>query len=271
MEINESFSRIKEIFLGDIGTLERIAISILFAVVIFLLFFFLSKWLRNLANLRVRRRTKDPLLAEFIGSFIRIVVMVFGLTVLFRFLGLSTAVSGILAGAGLTAFIIGFALKDIGENFLAGILLAFKRPFRLGDIVEVNGIRGKVLALNLRDIQLKTKEGKDVFIPNAHIIKSPLFNYTIDGYLAFSFDINLPLVTEIAKAISLSEETLKAIPGILQDERCPVVHVTEVVGNQYKLSATYWVNTHNPNQPDPAVRSQAIQAVVKKLQEHQIL
>jgi small-conductance mechanosensitive channel len=105
--------------------------------------------------------------------------------VVFRFVGLTGVVSGLLAGAGISAFIIGFALKDIGENFLAGILLAFKRPFRVGDLVDIGGIRGTVLILNLRDTQIKTPDGKDVFIPNANIIKNPLVNFTIDGFISF--------------------------------------------------------------------------------------
>ncbi|HAZ24509.1 MAG TPA: mechanosensitive ion channel protein MscS, partial [Algoriphagus sp.] len=100
-------------------------------------------------------------------------------------------VSGLLAGAGITAFVIGFALKDIGENFLAGILLAFKRPFKVGDTVDINGIRGVVLNLNLRDTQIKTPDGKDVFIPNATIIKNPLVNFTIDGFLRYDFIVGL--------------------------------------------------------------------------------
>ena len=89
-----------------------------------------------------------------------------------------------LAGAGISAFIIGFALKDIGENFLAGIILAFKRPFRVGDIVDINGLKGKVLTLNLRDTQIKTGDGKDVFIPNAVIIKNPLSILPSMGFCA---------------------------------------------------------------------------------------
>ncbi|MCC5937593.1 MAG: mechanosensitive ion channel [Lunatimonas sp.] len=269
--MRDSFDRIKEILLGDLGSVERVSIALGFALIIVLVSVFLSKWARDLTKRRITRRTSDPLLADFIGSFIRILVLLFGLTVLFRFLGLSAAVGGLLAGAGITAFVIGFALRDIGENFLAGILLAFKRPFRVGDIVEINGIRGKVLALNLRDIQLKTRDGKDVFIPNANIIKSPLFNFTIDGFLAFSFELNIPIAADISIVKGLIMNALNDIPGILQKERRAEVQVTDMVGNQYKLSVTYWVNTDNPDQTHPAVRSNAIQAVVKKLQEHQIL
>ena len=70
--------------------------------------------------------------------------------------------------------------------------MAFKRPFRVGDFVESGVIRGTVLALNVRDTLLKTPDGKDVSVPNALIIKNPLINYTIDGFLRFDFVVGLP-------------------------------------------------------------------------------
>ncbi|WP_234364069.1 mechanosensitive ion channel family protein [Lunatibacter salilacus] len=267
MDIRSTLERIRDIILGDLENVEKLAISIFFGIVIFLVFYFLSRWIKNLANARVKRNTDDPLLADFIGSIIRIVVMLFGLTVIFRLLGLSGAVGGILAGAGITAFIIGFALKDIGENFLAGILLAFKRPFRVGDIVEINNLRGRVLVLNLRDTQLKTADGKDLFVPNANIIKSPLINYTIDGFLAYSFDLQIPVDKELDMVLKVILQTVKQVPGVLQDKRKPEVYVTDISGAFTKVTVTYWVDTYNRKRPDRKIKSDAITAVVGKLKE----
>jgi small-conductance mechanosensitive channel len=60
-------------------------------------------------------------------------------------IGFDDVTNKILAGAGLTTFIIGFALKDIGENFLAGILMAFQRPFRIGDLIQIDNIKDELL------------------------------------------------------------------------------------------------------------------------------
>ena len=271
MDIRATLERIRDIILGDFENMERLAISLFFGVLIFVVFYFLSWWIKKLADLRVKRNTDYPLLADFIGSLIRIVVMVFGLTIIFRLFGLSGAVGGILAGAGITAFIIGFALKDIGENFLAGILLAFKRPFRVGDIVEINGLRGRVVVLNLRDTQLKTSDGKDLFIPNANIVKSPLVNFTIDGFLAYSFDIQIPLAKDLELARNVITETISLVPGVLKDKRKPEVYVTDITGAFTKITVTYWVNTYNRKQPDRKIKSNAITAVVGKLKELELV
>ncbi|PRY89870.1 mechanosensitive ion channel family protein [Mongoliibacter ruber] len=271
LDFRSTLERIKNIVLGDIESIEKLAISIFFGVLIFLIFFFVSRWLKNLANSRVKKNTDDPLLADFIGSILRIIIMLFGFTIIFRLLGLSGVVGGILAGAGITAFVIGFALKDIGENFLAGILLAFKRPFRVGDIVEINNLRGRVLVLNLRDTQLKTSDGKDLFIPNANIIKSPLINYTIDGFLAYTFDIQVSSEKDLDKSLELILQTIEKVPGVLKDKRKATAFISDVVGTNVKISVTYWVNTYNRRQPDRQVKSKAIGAVMRELKKNEII
>ncbi len=266
MNIRDSIERLKEIFLEDIEGLNRLLIGLLIAGAILVIFLFLSKWIKKLITNRLNRRGNDHLLVEFIAAGVRGIIIIFALTVIFRFFGLTGLVSGILAGAGITAFIVGFALKDIGENFLAGILLAFKRPFRVGDIVEINGVRGRVLMLNLRDTQIKTRDGKDVFIPNASIIKNPLTNFTIDGFLAYNIVVGLDYGCDYEKAMTLINNTIVTVPGVLKGNKKPTVNVSDLSASTLNVTVTYWVNTHNKTQPDPKVRSNAILAVLTTLE-----
>ncbi len=268
MNFQESLQHLKEILLGDIEDIERVAIALFFGAIILTVFFFISRWIQTLVLRRIHKQTEDPLIADFVGSFVRIAIMLFGITLLLRFLGLTGAVGGILAGAGVTAFIIGFALKDIGENILAGILLAFKRPFRIGDIVEISGIRGRVLELNLRDTQVKSFDGKDVFVPNANIIKSPLVNFTIDGFLAYNFVVGLDYGSDYERALKLIEETINTVPGILQEGRSSSVNVSDMGESTLNVTVNYWVNTHNRQWPDLKVKSNAIIAVLTTLEKN---
>ena len=266
MNLQEAFQKLKSIVMGDLADAERLAISLAFGLLIFLLFFYLSKWIKKLISNRINKSTKDPLWADFIAAGVRGIILIFGITLVFRFMGLTGLVSGMLAGAGITAFIIGFALKDIGENFLAGIMLAFKRPFRIGDIVEINGISGKILALNLRDTQIKTIDGKDVFLPNGAIIKSPLINFTIDGFLGYHFLVGLDYGSDYPKAMELIRKTMDKVPGVLKGNKKPSVHITEMGASSLTIRVDYWVNTHNRTQPDLKVRSNAILSVLQNLE-----
>ncbi|SHN26108.1 Small-conductance mechanosensitive channel [Cyclobacterium lianum] len=267
MNFTESLEKLSSLVTGDLADLRQLLVALLIGLGILVFFIYLSRWVRTLVLNRMGRKRKGSLLPSFIAGSIRLLILLFGITLILRFLGLTGVVSGILAGAGITAFIIGFALKDIGENFLAGILLAFKRPFKNGDTVEIQGLRGKVLALNLRDTQIKTLDGKDVFLPNASIIKSPLINFTIDGYLSYGFTIGLGYGYDYRKALELIVSTLQQVPGVLQDKRGPVALVNELGDSSLQVQVTYWVNTYNRQQPDAQVRSNAILAVLEALEK----
>lgn len=267
MNFTESLEKLSSLVTGDLADLRQLLVGLLIGLAILLFFIYLSRWIKRLVLSRLDKRKEDSLLANFIAGSIRLLIILFGITLVLRFLGLTGVVSGILAGAGITAFIIGFALKDIGENFLAGILLAFKRPFKIGDLVEIQGLSGQVRALNLRDTQIKTLDGKDVFLPNASIIKSPLINYTIDGYLSYGFKLGLGYGSDYRKALELILHTLKGVPGVLADQKEPSAFVTDMGDSSLQVKVTYWVNTYNKKYPDVQVRSQAILAVLAALEE----
>lgn len=131
----------------------------------------------------------DPLLADFLSKTVKAVILIAAGLIFLKTIGLGGTAGSLLAGAGVGAFILGFAFKDIGENFPAGIMLAFNRPFKVGDVVSLEGIEGKVSTMSLRYVHIKTADGRDIFIPNASIIKKPLINLTIDGDLRFDFTL----------------------------------------------------------------------------------
>ncbi|AEL26626.1 mechanosensitive ion channel family protein [Cyclobacterium marinum] len=266
--MKEAFEKLRGILLGDLESVEQLAVSILVAILILIFFIYLSRWIKKIVSNRLSKKTDDHLLTNFISTSIKSLVMLFGFALLLRFLGLTGVVNSLLAGAGITAFIIGFALKDIGENFLAGILLAFKRPFKIGDMVEINGISGKVRALNLRDTQVKTIDGKDVFIPNASIIKNPMINFTIDGYLSYSFIVGLDYGSDYEAALKLITELIESVPGVLSGERKPTVYVKELASSTLNVKVTYWVNTYNRDQIDAKIHSRAIIKVLTGLEEN---
>ena len=267
MNLKEAFQKLKGILIGDLAGAEELAVSLFFGALILIFFIYLSRWIKNLVSRRLSKKTDDGLLTDFISAGIRSLVMLFGLAILLRFLGLTGVVNSLLAGAGITAFIIGFALKDIGENFLAGILLAFKRPFKIGDMVDINGLNGKVLALNLRDTQIKTIDGKDVFIPNGSIVKNPMINFTIDGYLSYNFTVGLAYGSNYSAALQLITELIQSTPGVLDGDKKPTVYVSNMAASTLNVKVTYWVNTYDKDQPDPKIHSNAILNVLTGLEQ----
>ncbi len=241
--------------------------KLLVASLLFILFYLLAYRIRLFARRMLEDRMKDPLLANFLAGVIRGLVVVLAFLLVLKIVGWDGVAGGLLASAGVGAFIIGFAFRDIGENFLAGIMLAFQRPFKLGDLVEIEGIKGKVVNMTIRDTQVKTDEGIDVFIPNGNIIKSPLKNYTIDGDLRFDFTVGIDYSANLKEAVQIVMDTLKTIRGVMQDPRQPVVIVENLGASAVNLHVFYWIDAFDPSLSGADVKNKAVASVLAALDQ----
>ena len=218
--------------------------KLIVAIIVFSVLYFLAGRIRKLVQKRLDKQMDDPLLARFLARIARVLIIIIALLIVLQILGLGATAGGLLATAGLGAFVIGFAFKDIGENFLAGIILAFDRPFRIKDVVELDGIEGVVITLNFRTSHLKTFDGKDVYIPNANIIKNKVINYTIDGFIRKNFELRLDYGSDIGRAQKIVLEVLGQVDGIIKaGAKAPAAHLTELENSIMKLTAYYWIDT----------------------------
>jgi len=225
-----------------------------------------GKLIQKLLSRRLNRRMDDKLLADFIGKIIFTVFVVFGIVLFLQALGLGKAVGGLLAGAGVTAIVLGFAFKDIGENFLAGIFLAFGRPFSIGDLVEVQSIKGVVKEMNFRNTHIRTYDGKDIYVPNALLFKEPLTNYTRDGLLRYNFTIGLDYEDNITEAINCILQTLSKLKEIEKEESLkPFVAIDQFATSTVNLSVFYWVNVFNKRIDVTRTKNTTMTAVIEEL------
>jgi small conductance mechanosensitive channel len=261
--LNDVLDYIKGYYDELVRLLPRMAI----AVVIFSCLYLIANWFRTLTSRRLSRRMRDPLLAQFLARLVKTIIVIMAIAFVMRIIGLGGVAAGLMAGAGIGAFIIGFAFKDIGENFLAGVLLAFKRPFRIGDVVEINGVKGRVVSLNLRDTQIKAGDGRDIFVPNANIMKNPIMNFTLDGFTRHEFIIRVDGRTDILKTRELIVRTMCMEPTILSGERDPKAEVNELGPAHVDLKVTYWLDHTDKAIDAGAIRSFAIQHVKQALAE----
>lgn len=238
----------------------------LLAIVVMVIAFTIARWSKNFARKRLSRNTDDPLLANFLAKLVRLTLILIGLLIVLRLIGLGDAAASLLAGAGISAFILGFAFKDIGENFLAGILMAFKRPFRVGDVIETGGIQGKIIGLSLRDTQIKTFDGKDVYVPNGMLLKNPLINYTIDGFLRQEFGIGVDYESDLNEVIKIIYNAMKKVDGILWDEgKAPNVVIKELGTSTVNFTIYHWIDTFDKKVSGLAVKTNAMKTVLADL------
>ena len=261
------FHHVREEIIQYYDSLVAFTPKLLLALLVFILAWIVSRKIRSISDRKLKKQMEDPLLADFLATLIRFVIILIGVLFSLRIVGLGGVIAGILAGAGLTAFIIGFTLRDIGENFLAGIIMAFKRPFRIGDFVESGVIKGRVVTLNIRDTQLKTLDGKDVFVPNALILKTPLINYTIDGFLRFDFVVGLPGGSDFNKATRIIEDAVNTVDGVIRRRRKTTANITGISPGRLDVTVSFWIDTFRVKDTPEKIRSEVIMAVQKVLEQ----
>ncbi len=215
--------------------------KIVLAIGVLIIAFIVARRIKKIVQNRTSKRLDDPLLAKFISKVFQWTILVLGIAIAMQIVELGGIARGLLTSAGITGIVLGFAFRDIGENFLAGVLLAFSRPFNVGDTVQSDSIKGVVKTLDLRNTHIRSFDGKDIYIPNAMILKNPLLNYTRDGLLRFDFVVGIDQGDDANQARALISKNLDNMDGVL-NEPAPFVTVEELATSTVNLRVYFWVN-----------------------------
>ncbi|MEP2770619.1 MAG: mechanosensitive ion channel family protein [Fulvivirga sp.] len=253
------------------NVLERLP-EITVGTTLLIVFILLSIFFRRLVVRRLKAKMTDVLLLNFIGRVVFLFFLIIGVVVFLNQVGLGQAASGLLAGAGVSALILGFAFKDIGENFLAGFFLAFSRPFSIGDIIEVDGLTGTVKAMSFRNSHIRTFDGRDIFIPNAMMIKNPLTNYTKDGLMRHDFELGIDYGEDVAHATEIIMQTLNKMNNIVQEgeDITPFVIISSFGSSTINLKVFFWINTYDFLGSATVLKSTVMQTVINNLLKAQV-
>lgn len=241
--------------------------KLVIGIVVFSILYIIANRTRQLLQKNLVKRMDDPLLAQFLGQVAKITIVLIGIMFFLKIVGLGDIAAGLITGASVSAIVIGFAFKDIGENFLAGIMLAFNRPFRIGDTVELDGLKGKVVSLAMRTTQIKSFDGKDIYIPNANVIKNPVINYTIDGFIRQDFVIGLDYGSDVNKASEIIRNELEKVEGILKGDKAPSIFISNLGTSTLDVTIQYWLDTFNSNFSGTTIKTNAINNCLKALED----
>lgn len=206
----------------------------------------------------------SPLAWSLVRRLMQVVLVLVGLVITFDLLGVTSLVGALLGTAGVAGLALGFAFQDIIENYLAGVLLSVRRPFRVNDLVSIDGHEGWVVRLTARELILFTFEGNHVRLPNATVFKNVLVNYTLNARRLAVFEIGVHPQEDLAAVQRLGTETLSAMKGILEDPT-PFARVVAISDSSINVRFHGWVN-----QTDAdffKVQSEAIRLVKAALDE----
>ena len=225
-------------------------------------------WIGRFTTRRISARTSDPLMSRFLGKAIRFLIIITAIMLALKAAGLGGIATGILTAAGASAVVLGFAFKDIGENFISGIILAFNRPFDVNDTVEVGENFGKVKALEFRYTKLKTFDVKDVYIPNSDVLTKPVTNYTEDGFFRWDFIVGLSYEDNIDEAKQVVMEALRKEPFVITDEiHKSFVIEDELATSTVNLKVFFWVDTKDFRMQASITKGNVVRGVKEALMD----
>lgn len=171
-------------------------------------------------------------------------------------------VGAVLGTAGVVGLAIGFAFRDVVENYLAGVLLSLRRPFSPNDHISVDGHEGKIIRLTSRATILLTFDGNHVRIPNATVFKSSMTNYSRNPMRRFDFVIGVGTDQDLQSACALGIEALGAMKGVLDDPG-PSVRMEPPGDSNIGLHFYAWVDQSKHSLGK--VKSEAIRLVMYAL------
>lgn len=174
----------------------------------------------------------------------------------------------LIGALGITGIAIGFAFRDILENFLAGILILLTEPFRLNDQIIFEGYEGTVENIETRATTIVTYDGRRVVIPNAKLFKSSVTINTAFDKRRMEYDVGIGNGDDIARAKGLMLETIRNVEGVLSDPP-PDVLVVGYAENGVTIRMRWWVQP--PRRADALDITDRVLAQVKNvLAEHGI-
>jgi len=125
---------------------------------------------------------------------------------------------------------IGFGLQEIFANFVAGIILLFERPIRLGDVVTVGEVSGRVSEIKIRATTIRQFNNRELVVPNKEFITGQLVNWTLsDNILRFEFLVGIAYGSDTDKATKILHEILEEHPDVLKSH--PPVILFKAFGN----------------------------------------
>lgn len=242
-----------------------IDIIIYLASLVFLVI--LSGRFRNILSEKILARYNlDIGVRQSIGTIVRYLVLVLGLSIIVQSAGIDLSSLTVLAGA--LGVGLGFGLQNIANNFISGLIILFERPIKVGDRIEVGGVNGDVVNISARATTVITNDNISIIVPNSEFISSQVINWSHnDRRVRFRFPVGVSYSEDPEQVKRLLMDVMNEHPGVLKNPP-PDVWFTEFGDSSLNFNMMIWTSMY-VQRPD-ALRSQLYYLVFKKFKDHGI-
>ena len=233
--LNILIERVKDMVAGFVRMLPQLLIALL--VIAF-------TWLvANLARAVVTRVSKGaglrPSLVALFATLAGIVAWVFGILVALAVLLPGVTAGSLLTVVGFTSVAIGFAFKDIFENFLAGILIMLRKKMRIGDHIECEGVEGRIEKITLRDTHLRKLTNELTIVPNGYLFRNPVRIITDADLRRYELVVGVDYATDLDQAVEVMQAAVRKLELVTRVK--PVeVYAREFADSSIEFTVRWW-------------------------------
>jgi small-conductance mechanosensitive channel len=204
-KLSELFGEFLELI--NVKSIEAMGIKIFAATAIFLAAFWVSRMLKRFIDRRLRQDShNEEATIRTYKSIARFIVMVPGILIAVHVLGIN--LSSLFTTSGLFAVALAFAMKNISENYISGMMLRLERTIKPGDVLESEGAIVRVKSIGFRATIARTKDERDLVIPNSQLVQNRVANYTyrdsvcrVETTIGVAYASDLKKVREVLESV----------------------------------------------------------------------
>jgi small conductance mechanosensitive channel len=224
----------------ELTRLIPFALSVVAALVLLIITIWVARWAHRVTDRNLERSGLDPTLTRFTARMARYAVLLLGALAVLNAFGISVAGFAAILAAG--AFAVGLALQGTLSNFAAGAMLLIFRPFKVGDVVSVAGVTGKVVEIELFTTQFDTPDNRRIVIPNGEIFGSTIENITFHPTRRVDVNVGTDYGADLSKTRAVLEDVARSSEGV-HSEPPPQVYLKELGGSSIDWAIRVWTDT----------------------------
>ncbi|MEM6735158.1 MAG: mechanosensitive ion channel family protein [Bacteroidota bacterium] len=270
--MNFDFNRALEILLSKLErwltVLTSMLPNVIVAVTMLILFYVIARLTKNITTKILNRISDKHAINNLFSSLTYLIILGIGLIVALNLLHLEQTVTSLLAGAGIIGLALGFAFQDITANFISGILMAFRKPIQVGDIIQTKEFVGIVEKIDLRVTVIRTFQGLHVIIPNKDVFQSPVTNFTKTYERRIDLEVGVSYAEDLEKVRQIVINAVNTLPYLLPGKEINIFY-NAFGDSSINFTLMLWVKY--PNEPGYLkARSDAIIAIKKAFHKYNI-
>jgi small-conductance mechanosensitive channel len=243
--------------------------NLVMAFITILLFSLIARYAAKLARNILKNIVDSAEVINLLTSILRVIIFIAGLFIALDFMSLKGTVTSLLAGAGIVGLAIGFAFQDMTENLISGITMSIKKPFKIGDIIEAEGVFGNVKAIKLRNTLVETFSGQLKIIPNKILFRNILTNYSSTHKRRIELDVGISYADDPQQASDVIVDALNNCDFVI-DKSETAAFAKEFGASSVNLIVWFWIDFPG-NKGFMQARHDAVINIKKALEKEDIL